>query len=127
MNFIYNTFNEHSHYYAAFFAIEEAERTQDKTPGQPFKKLKTRRVSSVKSEQVMASLEAEGHDFLGLREEMRAAETRFQKKEGKCHSFRLAMRPTLARHKILWKLLFNQKDPNNFSFDILSLSMDYSS
>ena len=81
--FINEAFKEHSHFYGAFFAIDAADRKRDDSIGSPFQKLKSKRSSNVKSEQVMISLEAEGYDFEGLREEIRTAEARWRKEEGK--------------------------------------------
>ncbi len=85
--FIQEAFKEHSHFYGAFFAIDLAERTRFDATGQPFQRLKSKRVSNLKSEQIMASLETEGYGFAGLREEMRTAEARWQKAEGKLYPF----------------------------------------
>ena len=81
--FITEAFKEHSHFYGAFFAIDEADRKRDNSIGLPFQRLKSKRCSNIKSEEIMASLEAQGYDFEGLREEVRTAEARWQKEEGK--------------------------------------------
>lgn len=79
--FIHDTFRQHAHYYGAFFAIVEADRKRGGSIDAPFQNLKAKRSVSSKPEQVMASLEAEGHDFEGLKEEMRNADARWQKEE----------------------------------------------
>ena len=98
--FIDAIFKEHSHFYGAFFAIEQAYRTHSNASPQPFQKLKSRRVSAMKSEQIMASFEGEGHSFEGLREEMRAAESRWQKAEGEsCSELQaLPLSPSRTHH-----------------------------
>ncbi len=81
--FINDTFRQHAHYYGAFFAIVEADRKCDGSIDPPFQSLKARRSVSTKVEQIIASLETEGHDFEGLKEEMRNADARWQKEESK--------------------------------------------
>ena len=83
LKFISDTFKQHAHYYGAFFAIDEADRRCDGSVKPPFQRLKAKRTVGSRPEQVMASLEAEGHDFEGLKEEMRNADARWQKEESK--------------------------------------------
>lgn len=80
--FIHDAFKQHAHYYGAFFAIDHADRKNEGAADPSFQRLKFKRSVTAKPEQVMASLEAEGHDFEGLKEEMWNADARWQKEEG---------------------------------------------
>ena len=80
--FINDKFDEHAHYYGAFFAIDEAERQYDSSPTiQPYQRLKTRRCPLLKPERLMYLYEEEGYDLKGLKEEMHNANARWQKEE----------------------------------------------
>ena len=80
--FIGEVFREHPNYYEAFFAIDKAEKTLESATNKPFTKLKHRRSSAVVPGQLMRSLEENGHDFDSLKEEIRVAESRWNKEKG---------------------------------------------
>lgn len=93
--FINGKFKEHSHYYGAFFAILEAERSINP----PFVQLKTRRAASGRiSAAMMAELRADGYEFEELKREIDSAKQRRKREEGTLHraiSF-TSGRPSLA-------------------------------
>ena len=88
--YIADVFKMNPNYYQAFFAIDKAVREHDGSSHTPYVKLKHRRNSTVVPSHLIRGLEAGGHDFESLKEEMRSAERRWQKEEGKIFEYRIS-------------------------------------
>ena len=76
-------FQQHGHYYGAFFAILKAE--QEHIPGDsvPFMKLKKGRISrAMDAQTMMTTLQMGGIDFEGLKKEMDSAFQRRKREDG---------------------------------------------
>lgn len=81
--FINEKFKEHGHYYGAFFAILEAQRSTRTPMVPPFAPLKTRRVTTGRSSAaMMIELRQDGYEFEELKREIDAAQQRRNREEG---------------------------------------------
>ena len=81
--FINEKFKEHSHYYGAFFAILEAERSLRTAINPPFVLLRARRVTSARtSAALMIELREDGYEFEELKREIDSAQQRRNREEG---------------------------------------------
>ncbi len=81
--FINEKFKEHSHYYGAFFAILEAERSLRTAINPPFALLRARRVTPGRtSAALMVELREDGYEFEELKREIDSAQQRRNREEG---------------------------------------------
>ena len=81
--FINEKFKEHGHYYGAFFAILEAQRSIRTAINPSFVPLKTRRVTTGRtSAAMMVELREEGYEFEELKREIDSAQQRRNREEG---------------------------------------------
>ena len=84
--FINEKFKEHSHYYGAFFAILEAERSLATAKIPPFVRLRARRVTSGRtSAAMMVELRQDGYEFEELKREIDSAQQRRNREQGALH------------------------------------------
>lgn len=85
--FINEKFKEHSHYYGAFFAILQAERSFATAINPPYVHLKARRVASGRtSAAMMVELRQDGYEFEELKREIDSAQQRRNREQGTSHS-----------------------------------------
>ena len=81
--FINEKFKEHGHYYGAFFAILEAQRSLRTAIPAPFAPLRARRPASGKtSAAMMVEKREEGYEFEELKREIDSAQQRRTREEG---------------------------------------------
>lgn len=81
--FINEKFKEHGHYYGAFFAILEAQRSVRTAINPPFAPLRARRFSSGRtSAALMVELREDGYEFEELKREIDSAQQRRSREEG---------------------------------------------
>ena len=81
--FINEKFKEHGHYYGAFFAILEAQRSLRTAVSAPFAPLRARRFTSGKtSATMMIELRENGYEFEELKREIDSAQQRRNREEG---------------------------------------------
>ena len=84
--FINERFKEHGHYYGAFFAILEAQRSIGTAVNPPFAPLRARRVIPGKSSAgLMMDLREDGYEFGELKREIDSAQQRRNREEGTLH------------------------------------------
>ena len=83
IRFIESVFKEHSHFYGAYFAILEAERSHGSAAVPPYDKLRSKR-GRVRTTSLilMDQLRQEGHDFDGLKQEIDCAFQRRKRDNG---------------------------------------------
>lgn len=81
--FINEKFKEHGHYYGAFFAVLEAQRSIRTAITPPFAPLRARRVTTGRSSAaMMIELREEGYEFEELKREIDSAQQRRNREEG---------------------------------------------
>ena len=81
--FINEKFKEHGHYYGAFFAVLEAQRSIRAAVNPPFAPLRARRVTTGRSSAaMMIELREEGYEFEELKREIDSAQQRRNREEG---------------------------------------------
>ena len=81
--FINEKFKEHGHYYGAFFALLEAQRSLRTAKNPPFAPLRARRVASGRSSAaMMVEMREEGYEFEELKREIDSAQQRRNREEG---------------------------------------------
>ena len=81
--FINEKFKEHGHYYGAFFAILEAQRSLRTAVSAPFAPLRARRFTSGKtSATMMIELREDGYEFEELKREIDSAQQRRNREQG---------------------------------------------
>ena len=88
--FINEKFKEHGHYYGAFFAILEAQRSIRTAINPPFAPLRARRFTSGRtSAAMMVELREDGYEFEALKREIDSAQQRRSREEGTVSPARL--------------------------------------
>jgi len=81
--YIHDTFNQHQHYYGAFFAIDKVERSYGSSNPPPYARLKSKRVNtSSTSVELMSKWRPEGNGREELKQEIDAAKQRERKEDG---------------------------------------------